>query len=73
MCYIILITVDILVVKYVIVTIALSCSICIYPVLWPERIRAAHGTTAAGLAIGLTNVSSLIALPPGVHNKLIST
>ena len=56
-CYIILITVDIPVVKYIFVTVALSCSISIYPIIWPERIRAAHGTTAAGLAIGLTNVS----------------
>jgi hypothetical protein len=56
-CYIILITVDIPVVKYVFVTVALSCSISIYPIVWPERIRAAHGTTAAGLAIGITNVS----------------
>ena len=57
-CYIILITVDIPILKYIFVTIALACSICIYPIVWPERIRAAHGTTAAGLAIGLTNVSS---------------
>lgn len=56
-CYIILITVDIPVVKYVFVTVALACSISIYPIIWPERIRAAHGTTAAGMAIGLTNVS----------------
>lgn len=56
-CYIILITVDIPVVKYIFVTLALSCSISIYPIIWPERIRAAHGTTAAGLAIGITNVS----------------
>lgn len=38
--------------------IATSCSICIYPILWPERIRAAHGTTAAGLTIGLTNAAA---------------
>ena len=56
-CYIVLITVDIAVVKYVFLTLALACSICIYPIVWPERIRAAHGTTAAGLAIGMTNVS----------------
>ena len=57
-CYIILITVDIPIVKYIFVTLALSCSISIYPIVWPERIRAAHGTTAAGLAIGITNVSA---------------
>ena len=56
-CYIILITVDVPIVKYIFITIALACSISIYPVVWPERIRAAHGTSAAGLAIGFTNVS----------------
>ena len=59
-CYIILITVDIPVVKYIFVTIALCCSISIYPIIWPERIRAAHGTTAAGLAIGITNVRLIL-------------
>lgn len=59
-CYIILITVDIPSVKYVFVTLALCCSICIYPIVWPERIRAAHGTTAAGLAIGITNVRATV-------------
>ena len=64
-CYIILITVDIPVVKYIFVTIALCCSISIYPIIWPERIRAAHGTTAAGLAIGITNVC--LAVKDTVH------
>lgn len=44
--------------KYFIVSIAVACSVCVYPVLWPERIRAAHGTTTAGLAIGITNASA---------------
>lgn len=57
LCYVILITVKIPVVKYIFVTLALSSSISIYPILWPERIRAAHGTTAAALGIGITNVS----------------
>jgi MFS family permease len=57
-CYIILITVDIPVVKYVFVTLATACVACIYPLMWPERIRAARGTTGAGLGIGITNVSS---------------
>lgn len=59
-CYIVLITVDVPIVKYIFVTLALSCSISIYPIIWPERIRAAHGTTAAALAIGLTNVSLFV-------------
>lgn len=57
-CYILLITVKPAIAKYIFVTIATACSICIYPILWPERIRAAHGTTTAGLAIGLTNAAA---------------
>jgi len=56
-CYIILITVHTPIVRYIFVSLAVGCSISIYPVLWPERIRAARGTTATGLAIGITNVS----------------
>lgn len=29
-----------------------------YPVLWPEGIRATSGTTGAGLAIGVTNAGA---------------
>ena len=57
-CYILLITVNAPVARYVFVTIATACSICIYPILWPERIRAAHGTTTTGLAIGMTNAAA---------------
>ncbi|KAK6398719.1 hypothetical protein LTR65_000272 [Meristemomyces frigidus] len=57
-CYIILISVKNTIVKYIFVTLATACSICIYPILWPERIRAARGTTTAGLAIGLTNAAA---------------
>lgn len=57
-CFIILITVKNPVVKYIFVTLALACSICIYPIVWPERIRAAHGTTTAGMAIGITNAAA---------------
>ena len=39
-------------------SIATASSICIYPIIWPERIRAAHGTTTAGLAIGITNAAA---------------
>lgn len=56
--FILLITVQIPIAKYIFISIALACGICVYPILWPQRIRAAHGTTAAGLAIGITNVSS---------------
>ncbi|KAK3679505.1 hypothetical protein LTR78_001066 [Recurvomyces mirabilis] len=57
-CYIVLITVREPVVKYVFVTLALACSISIYPIIWPERIRAASGTMATGLAIGITNAAA---------------
>jgi MFS family permease len=56
-CYIVLITVDTAVVKYIFVTLATACVSCVYPLMWPERIRAARGTTGAGLGIGITNVS----------------
>ncbi|KAK4500084.1 hypothetical protein PRZ48_008270 [Zasmidium cellare] len=57
-CYILLIVIRNPIAKYCLLSIAISCSICIYPILWPERIRAAHGTTTAGLAIGLTNAAA---------------
>jgi predicted MFS family arabinose efflux permease len=54
-CYIILLTVNRAIVKYVFVTLATACVSCVYPLMWPERIRAARGTTGAGLGIGITN------------------
>lgn len=57
-CYVLLIVIKDTIAKYVLVTIATACSICIYPILWPERIRAAHGTTTAGLTIGMTNAAA---------------
>ncbi|KAK5680414.1 hypothetical protein LTS10_007342 [Elasticomyces elasticus] len=56
----ILITVRTAIVRYIFLTIAVGCSISIYPILWPERIRAARGTTATGLAIGITNVCTSV-------------
>lgn len=58
-CYVVLLTVELPVVKYIFVTLATACVACVYPLMWPERIRAARGTTAAGLGIGITNVSIL--------------
>ena len=57
-CYIILMTVQAPIVRYIFVMLAMTSSIGLFPILWPERIRAAHGTTTAGLAIGLTNSAS---------------
>ncbi|PSN74162.1 MFS general substrate transporter [Corynespora cassiicola Philippines] len=56
-CYILLITVKNAVAKYVFVMIATAASQSFFAIIWPERIRAAKGTTTAGLAIGLTNAS----------------
>lgn len=56
-CYILLLTVRAPVAKYIFVMIATAAGQSFFPIMWPERIRAAKGTTGAGLAIGLTNVS----------------
>lgn len=65
--FILLITVQVPIAKYIFISIALACSICVYPIIWPERIRAAHGTTAAGLAIGITNVSARVDASVTLH------
>ncbi|KAI0008782.1 MFS general substrate transporter [Xylariaceae sp. FL0662B] len=54
-CYIILFTVRNAVVRYIFLILAVSCAGSAYPVIWPERIRAMEGTTAAGIGIGFTN------------------
>ncbi|KAH7115130.1 major facilitator superfamily domain-containing protein [Dendryphion nanum] len=56
-CYILLITVKNKIAKYVFVMIATAASQSFFALMWPERIRAARGTTTAGLAIGITNAS----------------
>lgn len=56
-CYILLITVKQPVAKYIFVMIATAASQSFFALMWPERIRAAKGTTTAGLAIGITNAS----------------
>ncbi|KAF2751438.1 MFS general substrate transporter [Sporormia fimetaria CBS 119925] len=56
-CYILLITVKHAVAKYIFVMIATAASQSFFALMWPERIRAARGTTTAGLAIGITNAS----------------
>ncbi|KAM5354736.1 hypothetical protein ACJ41O_001383 [Fusarium nematophilum] len=54
-CYMLLITVKPPVAKYIFVMIATAASQSFSPIIWPERIRAARGTTSAGLTIGVTN------------------
>lgn len=56
-CYILLLTVKTPVAKYIFVMMATAAGQSFFPIMWPERIRAAKGTTGAGLAIGITNVS----------------
>ncbi|TDZ67577.1 MFS transporter prlL [Colletotrichum trifolii] len=56
-CYILLITVKQPVAKYIFVMLATAASQSFFAIIWPERIRAAKGTTSAGLAIGVTNAS----------------
>lgn len=52
--YVALITVDHPLVRYILLMLATMAAIGVFPVLWPERIRAAHGAMNAGLSIGLT-------------------
>lgn len=59
-CYILLLTVKNSVAKYIFVMIATAAGQSLFPIIWPERIRAAKGTTAAGLAIGVTNVGPFL-------------
>lgn len=54
-CIIILLTVRASTVKYLALVVATGTAGSVYPVLWPARVRAAKGTTAAGIAIGVTN------------------
>ncbi|KAF6804863.1 high-affinity nicotinic acid transporter [Colletotrichum sojae] len=60
-CYVLLITVKHAIAKYIFVMIATAASQSFFAIIWPgkssKRIRAAKGTTTAGLAIGITNAS----------------
>ena len=57
-CYIVLVVVEQPLAKYIMLILAAVCQLTVFPILWPERIRAAEGTTGAGLAIGITSTSS---------------
>lgn len=54
-CYIILVTVRLPVVRYLCIIVAVACAGSAYPVIWPERIRALDGALASGFGIGFTN------------------
>ena len=57
-CHIVLITVQTPLVRYIFIILASTSSFGVCPILWPERIRAVHGTTSAGLAIGITSAAA---------------
>jgi nitrate/nitrite transporter NarK len=57
LCYILLMSVKQPIAKYIFVMTATAASQSFFAIIWPERIRAARGTTTAGLAIGITNAS----------------
>ncbi|KAK0213261.1 high-affinity nicotinic acid transporter [Desarmillaria ectypa] len=54
-CCIILIAVNAPVVRYLALLVATATAGSVYAVLWPNRVEAARGTSAAGMAIGITN------------------
>ncbi|KAF8580945.1 MFS general substrate transporter [Ramaria rubella] len=54
-CCILLLTVKVNIVKYLALMVASGTAGSVYPILWPARVKAARGTTSAGLAIGFTN------------------
>ncbi|KAG7446707.1 MFS general substrate transporter [Guyanagaster necrorhizus] len=54
-CCIILLTVNVPVVRYLALLVATATAGSVYAVLWPNRVEATRGTSAAGMAIGITN------------------
>lgn len=54
-CYIVLLTAHNNYAKYAMLIVATAISNSLYPILWPDRLRVVKGSTAAGLAIGITN------------------
>lgn len=66
-CYIILLTVNNPVVRYLAPIVAAASAGCAYPVIWPERIRALEGTVASGIGIGLTNACAQFGYVHGIR------
>ncbi|KAJ3775794.1 major facilitator superfamily domain-containing protein [Lentinula raphanica] len=54
-CYTLLLTVNSTTIRYLALLISTATAGSVYPILWPNRVKAAHGTTAAAIAIGVTN------------------
>ncbi|KAJ7435480.1 MFS general substrate transporter [Mycena galericulata] len=57
-CYIVLLYVDTVGVRYFVLVVSTGASGSLYPMLWPKRVQALRGTAMAGLAIGLHNASA---------------
>ncbi|KAJ6567084.1 major facilitator superfamily domain-containing protein [Mycena capillaripes] len=57
-CYIILLYVDTVGVRYFVLVVSTGASGSLYPMLWPKRVQALRGTAMAGLGIGLHNASA---------------
>lgn len=58
-CYAILMCINNSTAKYLMLCITTAIANSFYPLLWPERLRTLKGSTASGLAIGITNGVSL--------------
>ncbi|KAK7007855.1 high-affinity nicotinic acid transporter [Favolaschia claudopus] len=57
-CYIVLLYVDTVGVRYFVLVVSTAASGSLYPMLWPKRVQALRGTAMAGLGIGLHNASA---------------
>ncbi|KAF7347087.1 High-affinity nicotinic acid transporter [Mycena venus] len=57
-CYIVLLYVDAVGVRYFVLIVSTGASGSLYPMLWPKRVQALRGTAMAGLGIGLHNASA---------------
>ena len=70
-CYVILLLIHSPTARYCILIIAVAAATSLYPIIWPERIRAARGTTAVALAVGFTNAFAQFAgiIGPQVYQK----
>ncbi|KAJ7577022.1 MFS general substrate transporter [Mycena floridula] len=74
-CYIILIDVDIVGVRYFALILSTAASGSLYPLLWPKRVQAIRGTAMAGLAIGLHNASAQFSgiLGPQIYSSALTS
>ncbi|KAJ7671184.1 major facilitator superfamily domain-containing protein [Mycena rosella] len=57
-CYIVLLYVDTVGVRYFVLVVSTGASGSLYPMLWHKRVQALRGTAMAGLGIGLHNAAA---------------